>query len=198
MSYILQAAVTLVQFVVGLYLLIVLLRFLFQLARADFYNPISQAIVKLTNPPLKILRRIIPGYAGIDWPSIVLMLFIQALEIALLTSLIFGTLPEPAGLLVLSIARLLQLTVYVYIFMIFIIVVISWVNPGAYNPLTVLIHQLTEPLMRPVRRKLPTTGGLDWTPMAVLLGLYLTLSLIIAPLLDWGNALSGITYRLPQ
>ncbi len=197
MSYILQASVTLVQFVVGLYLLIVLLRFLFQLTRADFYNPISQAIVKLTNPPLKILRRLVPGYGGIDWPSIILLLIIQTLEIVLITALISGNLPKPAGLAVLSIAHLLQLTIYVYIFMILIMIVISWVNPGAYNPLTVLIHQLTEPLMQPVRRKLPTTGGLDWSPMAVLLGLYLTLSLIIAPLLDLGNSLSGLPFRLP-
>ncbi|MEE9551719.1 MAG: YggT family protein, partial [Gammaproteobacteria bacterium] len=65
-----------------------------------------------------------------------------------------------------------------------------------YNPLTVLIHQLTDPLLRPVRRRLPTMGGLDWSPMIVLLGIYLFLTLIVAPLLDYGNALNGYPIRL--
>ncbi len=197
MSYLMQAGVTLVQFVIGMYLVLVLIRFLLQLARADFYNPISQAIVKITNPPLRLLRKFIPGFGGIDWPSIILLFLIQALEITLLSLLIFGGMPKLAGLLLLCFAKLCQLTVYVYIVMIFLTVVISWVNPGTHNPLTVLVHQLTDPIMRPVRRIIPTTGGLDWSPMLVLLILYLALSLVVAPLMDSGYVLSGIAYRLP-
>ena len=196
MSYLVNAGVTLVHFVVGLYLFLVLLRFLLQTVRADFYNPISQAIVKLTNPPLRFLRRFIPGFAGIDWPSIVLLFTVQALEIALLSLFIKGGLPGPVAILVLSGANILQLAAYVYIFLIFIMVVISWINPGAYNPVTVLIHQLIEPLMRPIRRHVPTTGGLDWSPMVALLALYLFLALAVAPLMDLGNALAGNNVRL--
>jgi len=189
-SYILQALVTLLQFVIGLYLLLVLLRFLFQLARADFYNPISQAIVTLTNPPLRLLRQFVPGYGGIDWPSIILLFAIQALEIGLISLLMTGQPPSPAAVIVLSIAHLLKLTAYVYMFLIFIAVVISWINPGAYNPLTVIIYQVTEPLMRRVRRRMPDTAGLDFSPMVVLLGIYLFLSLVVAPLMDYGNRLN--------
>jgi YggT family protein len=190
MSYLLQALITLVQFVIGIYLLLVLLRFLFQLVRADFYNPLSQAIVTATNPPLRFLRKFVPGFAGIDWPSIILLFFIQALEISLIALLATGSMPTPAALFVLCLAHLLQLTAYVYMFIIIIIVVISWVNPGAYNPLTVLLYQITDPLMREVRRRIPTTGGLDWSPMVVLLGIYLFLSLVVAPLMDFGNGLN--------
>lgn len=190
MSYLVQAGVTLVQFIIGLYLLLVLLRFLFQLVRADFYNPISQAIVTMTNPPLQYLRKFIPGYAGIDWPSIILLLSIQAAETGLVSLLLGGRFPSPPGLLILSIAQLLQLTAYVYMFLIFIMVVISWVNPGAYNPLTVLIYQITEPLMRRVRERIPSTAGLDWSPMVVLLGIYLFQSLVVAPLMDLGAGLA--------
>ena len=71
-----------------------------------------------------------------------------------------------------------------------IAVVISWINPGAYNPLTVLIYQVTDPLMREVRRRIPTTAGLDWSPMVVLLGVYLFMSLVVAPLMDFGHSLN--------
>lgn len=190
MTYLIQALLTLVQFVIGIYLMLVLLRFLFQLVRADFYNPISQAIVTATNPPLRVLRKFVPGFAGVDWPSIILLFSIQAVEISLITLLVTGQMPSPAGLFVLCCAHLLQLTAYVYMFFIFITVIISWINPGAYNPLTVLIYQITDPLMRQVRRRIPATAGLDWSPMVVLLGIYLFLSLVVAPLMDLGNALN--------
>ncbi len=191
MSYLAQAGLTLVQFVLGLYLLLVLLRLLLQSVRADFYNPISQAIVTLTNPPLRFLRRFIPGLAGIDLSAIVLLVLLQMLELVLIALLLHGGMPKPAALLVLSLAELLRLAIYVYIFLIFIMVIISWINPGAYNPLTVLIHQLTEPLLRPIRRRLPTTAGLDWSPLAALLALYLLLALGVAPLMDLGSSLAG-------
>ena len=190
MTYLLQALVTLVQFVIGIYLILVLLRFLFQLVRADFHNPISQALVTVTNPPLRILRKIVPGFSGIDWPSIILLLSVQALEISLIALLVTGNMPSPTALILLCLAHLLQLTAFVYMFCIIIIVVVSWINPGAYNPMTVLIYQLTDPLMRQVRRRVPATAGLDWSPMIVLLGIYLFLSLVVAPLMDFGNRLN--------
>lgn len=196
MGYLVNAGVTLVHFVVGVYLFFVLLRFLLQTVRADFYNPIAQAVVKITNPPLRLLRRFIPGFAGIDWPSIVLLFAVQALELALLSLFIKGSLPGPIALLVLSTAHILQLAAYVYICLVLIMVIISWINPGAYNPATVLMHQLTDPLMRPIRRYVPNTAGLDWSPMLALLALYLLLALLVAPLMDLGNGLAGNSLRL--
>ncbi len=190
MTYLLQALITIVQFVVGIYLRLVLLRFLFQLVRADFYNPISQAIVTATNPPLRLLRKFIPGFAGVDWPSVILLFSVQAIEISLIALLLTGHMPSPQALLILCLAHLLQLTAFVYMFLIFITVIISWINPGAYSPLTVLIYQLTDPLMRKVRERIPATAGLDWSPMVVLLGIYLFLSLVVAPLMDFGNSLN--------
>ncbi len=190
MTYLLQALIILVQFVIGIYLILVLLRFLFQLVRADFYNPISQAIVTVTNPPLRLLRKIVPGFAGIDWPSIILLISVQTIEISLIALLATGNMPSPMALIVLCLAHLIQLTAFLYMFCIFIIVVVSWINPGAYNHLTVLLYQLTDPIMRHVRRRIPTTGGLDWSPMILLLGIYLILALVVAPLMDFGNSLN--------
>ena len=196
MSYVINALLTIIDFVIGAYLLVVMLRFILQMVRADIGNPISQTVLKLTQPPLKFLRRFIPGYGGIDWPSIVLLFSIQALEITVITVLVTGTFPNILGLLVLCLAKLLKLLIYVYLFMIFITVIISWINPGAYNPMTALIHQVITPLMRPIRDKIPPSAGIDFSPMVAMLLLYLALMLIVAPLMDTGYRLSGIGLRL--
>lgn len=179
----------LVSTIFGLYLSIVALRFLLQWVRADFYNPLSQFIVKATNPPLRFLRRWIPGYGGIDWPSLVLLMALQMIEIVLLFWIGPGLTPSLPSLLILSIAQILQLIIYIFFFSIIIEIVLSWINPGAYNPVTVLVYRLNEPLLRPARRLLPPMGGLDFSPMVVLVVLQLVKILVVGQLLALGYSL---------
>ena len=179
----------LISTIFGLYITIVALRFLLQWVRADFYNPISQFIVKATNPPLHYLRRWIPGYRGIDWPSLVLMLILQMIEIALLVWIGPGRIPSFPGLLILSAAQILQLIIYVFFFSIIVEIVLSWISPGAYNPVTVIIYRLNEPLLRPARRLIPPLGGLDFSPMVVLILLQLAIILLIRPLMALGYSI---------
>ena len=186
-----DALIFLIRTAFELYLIVVTLRFLLQLVRADFYNPLSQFLVKVTNPPLRPLRRIIPGYGGADWASLVLMLLIKAAEIVILTLVATGRVPALHGLLVLSLAQVLNLAIYIFIIAILIQVVLSWVNPGAYNPATVILHYLTEPLLRPARQLIPPIGGLDLSPIAVFIFLQLTIILIINPLEQTGRSLAG-------
>lgn len=189
MTYLSQAGLYLIQVVFGFYTLLVLLRLLFQLARADFYNPFSQFIVTLTQPPLKILRRFIPGFFGIDFATVVLLLAIKILEMVLVAWL-QGVAPNPASVIVLAIADLIQLTIWVYIFSILVRVILSWVNPyGMRNPMADLLYSLTEPMLAPARRLIPPIGGLDLSPIAVLVLLQLTLILIVRPLNDFGLSL---------
>lgn len=189
MSYFNQAIIYLIQVAFGFYILLVLLRFLFQLARANFYNPVSQFIVTLTQPPLQFLRRFIPGLFGIDLAAVVLLLALQMLEIYLLTWFGGGT-ASFASVLVFAIARLVEFTVYVYIVAILIRVVISWVNPyGMRNPLGDLLYSLTEPMLAPARRLIPPIAGLDLSPIAVLVLLQLTLILLVRPMNDLGARL---------
>lgn len=181
-NYVTNPLEFLVNVAFGLYILVVMLRFLLQWVRADFYNPISQFLVKATNPPLLPLRRIIPGVAGIDMASVVLMLALQMLNlflVALLRDAAIGLL----GLLVLSVAELLALLINVFLFSILIVVILSWVNPGAYNPATSLLVSLTEPLMRPARRMIPPISGIDLSPLVVLVVLQILKMLLIPPLL---------------
>jgi YggT family protein len=195
-SYLAEAAIFLIGILLGLYLIAILLRFLLQHTRADYYNPVSQLLVKVTNPLLLPMRRFMPGYLGIDWSSILLLFIVQGLELGLIALLRTGHIPGLAGFAVLIFAHILKLTVYVYLFLIIIQVVLSWVNPGAYNPVTLLMYQLTEPLLRPARRAIPPAGGFDWSPIVVLICLQLILILLVAPLQDLGNSLSGYPVRL--
>jgi len=190
-NYLTNAGVYLIHIVFGLYLLAVTLRFLLQTIRADFYNPICQFLVNVTNPTLKPLRRWIPGYMGIDWSSLLLMILIQLLEICLIALLVSGHIPPPISLPVIIVSKILNLLVYIYIVVIIIQVVISWIQPGSYSPFTVLLYQLSEPLVRPIRRYIPAAGGIDWSPLVVLILLNLAIILFITPLNDWGAYLSG-------
>lgn len=187
-SYVGNAATFLIQTVFGLYILIVMLRFLLQWARADFYNPVSQFIVKATQPPLKPLRKIIPGIGGLDMAALIFMLVLKFVELWLVTGLL-GMSPQIGGLAMLSIAELLGLLINVFIFSILIQVIISWVNPGMHNPVMGLLHSLTEPLLGPARRVIPPISGLDLSPIIVIVCLQLASMLAVAPIRDLARSM---------
>ena len=182
-AFLTDATTLIIQVIFSLYILAVLLRFLFQLARADFYNPISQFLVALTNPLLKPLRRIIPGLFGIDLASLVLLFTLQCLEVFLI-SLLNGFSPVLLPLVLAAVMDLVQLTLNIYFFAILLRVILSWFMPYGMqqNPAGGLLVSLTEPLMRPARRLIPPVGGLDLSPIVVLVGLQL-LQLALAHLL---------------
>jgi YggT family protein len=184
-----NAAVFLIQTAFGLYILAVLLRFLLQWVRADFYNPVSQFLVKMTTPLLRPLRRVIPGFGGIDFASVVLMLALQIIELVLVTQLL-GQPSSAGGLMVLAVAELLSLLIKVFLFSILIQVILSWVRPGDYSPVSMLLYQLNEPLLAPARRIIPAISGLDLSPVLVLVLLQLSLMLLVAPLQDFGMLLN--------
>ncbi|MFA7095699.1 MAG: YggT family protein [Gammaproteobacteria bacterium] len=188
-GYVGNALVFLIQTLFSLYILAVLLRFLLQLVRADFYNPLVQVLVKITNPPLKPLRRVIPGLAGIDMAAIVLMLGLQLVALVLVAAII-GFAPSLPGLLIMAVAELLALVLNVYLFSIIIQAILSWINPGAYNPFTAVLYRLNEPILGPARRLLPPIGGLDLSPILVLIGIQLAKMLVYAPLMDFGRGLA--------
>ncbi len=177
-SVFIDAVTFLIRTLFALYIIAVALRFLLQWVRADFHNPISQFLVTVTNPPLRPLRRVIPGIAGKDLSSLVLMILLKAVQISILSLILSGRFPAPLGLLVISLGEIIKLIIWIFIIAIFIQVILSWVNPGAYNPATVLIHRLTEPLLAPARRLIPPIGGLDLSPIAVLIFLQLLLILL--------------------
>jgi len=168
-----QILISSLQILSTFYLTIVLLRFLLQLARADFYNPITQFVVKATNPPLRPLRKIIPPWGAIDGASLVLAVIIEALVFVLILITLNGGFGlgaiNPVTILAWSIVSVLALVVKIYWWGIIAVVILSWIAPAGHHPAVQLLMQLTEPVMRPFRRVLPPMGGLDLSPILVFL-----------------------------
>lgn len=154
----------------SLYLGAVLLRFFLQLCRADFYNPISQTIVKVTNPLLIPLRRIIPGVFGIDIASIFLALLLQVIIGEVNYFVAFQQIGHPGLALTFAILGTLKMCTYLVFAAIIILVISSFVAPFSSHPVIVLARQLMDPLMRPIQRLLPPMGGLDLSVLFIAMG----------------------------
>lgn len=169
-----HAMVFLLDTLFTLYIFIVMLRFLFQLVRADFYNPVSNFVVKATNPLLRPLRKFIPGFGGIDIASVFLLL---ALEFIKTVSLLFiqgkmGGVIDATLLLkivIMNTADLISLAIKIFYWSMVIQIIISWIPAIANNPsfgmIFQVVNQLTEPLLSRVRRFIPLIGGLDISPI---------------------------------
>jgi YggT family protein len=180
-SYLTNPAVFLVQAVFGLYVLVVILRFLLQLLRADFYNPVSQFVVKLTTPVLRPLRRVIPGVWGLDLSSLLVAWVLTAVELALMAMLLGGDF-HPLAPLAWAIAELVALVLNIFLFAIVVQAILSWVSPARYSPASAVLDSLTAPVLRPLRRVIPPISALDFAPMAAAIGLVLLKMLVLPPL----------------
>jgi YggT family protein len=173
------AAIYVVQTLGSLYLLIMLLRFVLQLVRADFYNPLCQFIVRATQPLLKPVRRIIPSLFGLDMSSLLLAIVIQMIIMASTLLLAYGTTGNPLQLLVWSIIGVTALFLKIFFFAMIISVILSWVAPQSHNPGAELVNQICEPALAPFRRILPSLGGLDISPILAFMVLKLLDMLVI-------------------
>jgi YggT family protein len=180
-SYWSTPLVFLINTLFSLYILAIVLRFLLQWTRADFYNPISQFLVTITHPPLKILRRYIPAVGKIDTSSIVLALALQMLADFSILAL-KGVMVSIAALVVLSFSQLVSLLINVFVFAVFARAILSWFDPGNYNPASSLLHSLTEPLLGVCRKVIPDLGGIDLSPLIALVALQLAKMMILPPL----------------
>jgi YggT family protein len=150
----------LINTVFDLYLMVVILRIWLQLARADFYNPFSQFIVKATHPLVAPMRRVLPSFGSLDTATVVLALLVAAAKLIVL-SLVFGaTNFNPLSIFIGACLVVLK-EIFSLIFWVLIIrAILSWVSQGN-NPIEMVLHQLTEPFLAPIRRILPPMGGLD-------------------------------------
>ena len=153
-----------------IYIAIVLLRFLLQQVGADFYNPISQFIVKVTQKPVIIARRIIPSVRGIDIASLALVILLIIIKLSILLAL-GGIQPSITALLIRSLYDLVSLIFDIFIFAIFVQAILSWVNPDPYNPISALLNSLTRPILTPIKKRLPLMGGMDLSTIVALIGL---------------------------
>jgi YggT family protein len=199
-SYFISPLVFIINTVFDLYVFLVLLRFMLQMLRADFYNPVSQFIVRVTSRPLGDLRRVIPNVAGQDSAAIVLCLVVIYAKFMLLRLLDTAAIPVGStlapigsvgylGLMVYAIADLVALFLTVFLIAIIFQVVLSWISPGHYNPVIGLVNSLAAPILRPVKKIMPPIGGLDLSPLVASLGIIVAKMLIIPPIIYLGSLL---------
>jgi YggT family protein len=189
MGYFANAGQIVIQFVFGALILLIVMRVLLQWVRANFYNPICQFLYKVTNPVLMPLRKIVPAWRNVDIAGIALAWLATVLKLVLLYATLGQTLGV-LGLSVLALADLLDFVLLLYIVLILVRVVISFVATDSYHPIVPLVIQLTEPVLKRFRRLLPDIGGIDFSPMLVLLLITLARVLIAKPLLDLGLRLA--------
>lgn len=164
----LYALVFLINTLFGLYTAAVILRFLLQWRRADFYNPICQAIVKITNPLLLPLRRIIPGWRGLDFAAVVLAVILQLINVALVLVVVAGF-PDFLDLAWWTVLKIVFLLVNLYFVTILVEAILSWTNASQRNPIAGLLWSINAPLLQPARKLIPPLGGLDLSPLVVLI-----------------------------
>ena len=159
--------------IAGLYLLFVVARFLLQLAKADFYNPISQAVFKATDPVVRVLRSFIPGYRGVDFSSLILAFIVQFLAISVTILLYGGSIPSVGFIITWSFIGVLNFIILFYSYALIASIVMSFVLMFSGNmnphPILLLVWQITEPIMAPFRRVIPPMGGLDFSPIFIFL-----------------------------
>ena len=180
-SYMTDPVIFLIDSLFSLYILAALLRFLLQWCGGDFYNPISQFLVKITHPPLKVLRRFVPSIGKIDTSSLVLILSLQMVaDFSIL--LLKGVTLNIGALAILSITQLISLLINVFVFAIFARAILSWMNPGVFNAAASILATLSEPVLGICRKIIPNLGGMDLSPMAALLLLQLAKMVVLPPL----------------
>ena len=180
-----SALAFILQTIFGLFTLVLLLRFYLQLTRAPFQNPVSQAVVAVSNFIVKPVRRIIPGYRGIDLTTLLLAYLTQFILLLLLRWLgDFPFLVAGSGIWIslfgLALVEILKLSIYIFLYAVIAQAILSWINP--YNQLTPLLDALTRPVLAPLRRVIPTAGGFDFSPIIVFIVAQLLIMLVITPL----------------
>lgn len=165
-----NALTYLVGTLIDLYVASVLLRLLLQWVRADFYNPLSQLLIKLTNPALAPLRRFIPAIGRLDTAAVVLMLALEFIGVWL-AGKIGSSAMEWQQIIAFGVIKLLMTLLMTYFFLIIVAVILSWLGQGLRHPFIPLVFQLTEPVLRPIRRIIPPIAGIDLSPLFALIAI---------------------------
>jgi YggT family protein len=173
-----QAIYYIIDTLIGLYQAVLLLRLLLQIVRADFRNPIAQAIVKLTDPVILPLRRLLPPVGKVDSASVAAVLLVAALKVFILQWLLGFGAPSAAVLTRGIVLDVLKLVLNVALFSIILNAILSFVAPGTYSPAQSLLSNLCEPILRPVRKLIPPIGGLDLSPLWVCIAIQAVLLIL--------------------
>lgn len=189
MGYFANAGSLVVSTLFGLLLFVLVLRILLQAIRANFYNPICQAIYKLTNPPLIPLQKLVPPWRGINLAAVLLAWVVSCLWVAALVALSGASLAL-ASLAVLGFAQLIEFVLQTLFWIALISILLSWFSPDGRNPAVPLLYGIADIVLKPFRRVIPPLGGFDLSPIFALLALRVAMILLVQPLQQFGLSLA--------
>jgi len=178
---------SLVSLIFNLYIWALLLRILLQIIRADYFNPLSQIVIKLTDKPCKILERIIPRHSEIDTAAVGLAVLVAILKLIVLISISDASLTI-LGVVTGAFCVLLSALLNLYFYLIILVVIASWIATPGYNPLLNVLHKLTAPILNLARRVIPPIAGIDFSPMVVLLLIKIVDLFVLLPMLRLDGA----------
>lgn len=179
--YFQESAVFLINAIFGLYCLFVMLRFLLQWVHADFYNSLSQFIVRVTQPVIRPLRKVIPGLWGIDLASLVLVYLLKLVQLTLIFTAV-GQSFSLSALSVLALTDMLVLVLDIFVVTILVEVIVSWLVPGQPHEIIYLVKQLNMPVLTRIRALVPPIAGMDFSPVVALILIHLIKILMISPI----------------
>jgi YggT family protein len=182
-----NAAIFIFRTLLELYIITFVLRLIMQWVRADFRNPLAQFIVRVTNPLVVPLRRLIPSARSLDTATLAVVLLMELLMTAVLINLACIGNPDIAQLILLTLLRVVYLVLRIYLFVILIYVILSWITPGTYNPAANLLSSIAEPVLRPLRRVIPSIAGLDLSALFAIIGIQ-----ALTMLLPIGRVMTGL------
>ncbi len=171
------AIIYLISTITDLYVAAILLRLLLQWVKADFYNPLSQFLVKVTNPVLIPARRLIPSIGSLDTASVVVMFLLELILLSIINQISQSDFTI-ANILLFAVQKMIFSLLMTYFVLIIARVIISWVASQSRHPLIPLIYQLTDPVLKPINKLLPPIGGIDLSPLLALIALRFLLLLL--------------------
>jgi YggT family protein len=169
-----------IETLLALALFVVMARLLLQWTRADFRNPLCQAVVRITNPLVLPLRRVLPPIGKIDTASVVAVLLVATVDVACIFALHSSGIPPLLAWIHMVLIEVARTLLWTYLYAIFLYALLSLIAPGGYSPLQSLLTTLCEPVLRPIRRLIPAVAGLDLSPMWAIIAIYAILILIRA------------------
>ena len=165
-----------------LYIITFVLRLILQWVRADFRNPLTQFVLRVTNPLVIPARRLIPPAGNLDTATLVVVLLLELLMTLVMINVACLGGAGIGQIIALTVLRVVYLTLRIYLFIILIYVVLSWISPGTYNPAVSLLSSIADPVLRPLRRVIPTIAGLDLSALFAIIGIQaFTMILPIGP-----------------
>ncbi len=185
-----EGGLFLIQVLFDFFIILFMLRVLLQLVGANFYNPLTQFVVRLTEPVLKPMRRLVPTARKVDLAVLVTLVIFTLIKLALLVWLQYKHPPHLTGLLLWALADLLRHAENIFFFALLVEIILSWIAPMSRHPVREVVHQLTAPVMNVARRVIPPIGGIDLSPIPILLGLKLIEIVVVHPMMQTGAMLA--------